>query len=248
MALLGLAFLGLSLLGCSRGGEADRLQVAVASNFAKTARAIAQAFTEQEGIEVVVVPGATGKHYAQILHGAPFDLFLAADRERPQRLEEAGLVPGPRAAYAFGRLAMWAPQAEDLRTLTQGGIPDGLRHFAIANPDLAPYGRAAVQALQGMELWGALQDRLVRGENIAQCLHFIDSGGAAAGLVALSQVQDRGRGEAGWWEVPSILHDPIEQQVVVVSGHPQARPFFNFLLGSTAQALIREAGYGLPDA
>ena len=220
------------------------LRVAVASNFADPLRAIADAYEASHGHRIEVIAGSSGKLYAQIRHGAPFDVFLSADSERPRALEQRGIaVAGSRFTYAVGRLALWSPDA----TLTVDSI-DALEdrpgsRVAIANPRLAPYGRAARQALQALGRWSDLERRLVRGENIAQTFHFVVSGNAALGFVALSQLTADPPLGGSFWLVPIALHDPIEQQLVRITGHPHATAFIDYLRSPPVLARIRDFGY-----
>jgi len=228
---------------------ADEIKVAVASNFL-AARAVASRFEETTGHQVTLIFGSTGKHYAQILNGAPFDLFLAADAQHPARLEREGhAIAASRMTYAVGTLVLWSsdqslvdPRGE---VLEQGDF----RHLAIANPALAPYGMAAQQVLEARKLWRALEGRLVRGENIAQAFQFVASGNAELGFVALSQVERHGKPPVGGslWKVPPHLHAPIEQQAVLLVDSATARDFLEFIRGDVARAIIREHGYTTPD-
>lgn len=228
--------------------QAVTIKVAVASNFTTAARSIAARFQQQSGHRVRLSFGSTGRHYAQIAHGAPFDIFLAADRERPQRLEAEGLaVAGSRFTYAFGRLALWSPQAGLLDDESHGLATPDKRRIAIANPKLAPYGRAARQVLERLGLWQSVQDRLVRGENIGQTYHFVHSGGAALGFVALSQLRQPGTPDGGSeWLPPAELYDPIEQQAVLLQDSDAARAFLDFLRSANGRAIIQAHGYRAP--
>lgn len=226
------------------------LHVAVASNFSRPMQALARRFQEHSGHRVLLSFASTGKHYAQIRNGAGFDLLLAADVERPGLLEQQGLiVPGSRFTYAIGRLILWSPQPERVdaegRILEQGEY----KHLAIANPRLAPYGRAAQQILQSRGLWRSLQKKLVRGENVGQAYQFIKSGQVALGFVSLAQVQQPGQSIKGsFWLVPSDQHDPIEQQLVLLSDEAPARELLRFLRSEQAREIIRNYGYEMPDA
>lgn len=204
---------------------ADPIRVAVASNFTHAMQDIKQAYEQQSGHKVELIFGSTGKIYAQIINGAPFDAFFAADSARPARLEQEGWIqPDSRFSYAIGRIVLWSPD-EDLR------INDGLvlktgdfHHLAIANPRLAPYGKAAQQVLQASGVWESLQDKIVRGENIAQTFQFVISGNAELGFVALSQLKSQtGQHNNNQWLVPDELYDPIEQQAVQLSEKPADR-------------------------
>ena len=228
--------------------RAEEIHIAVASNFTATMRILAERYEKQSGHSVVLLPGSTGKHYAQIMHGAPFDAFFAADAERPALLEAGGRsLPGSRFTYAIGRLVLWSPDPE----LVDG---DGavlqsraFRRLAIANPRLAPYGRAAQQFLESRRLWESLQPKLVRGENIGQAFQFVASGNAELGFVALSQLIQSDRHKRGsMWRIPEDLYAPIEQQAVLLTQDPAAQAFMDFVQGEPARAIIRAHGYGTP--
>jgi len=227
---------------------ADPVRVAVASNFTAAAEEIVRAFEARTGHRVSLSPGSTGRHYAQIRLGAPFVVFLAADAERPRRLEEEGrALPGTRFTYAIGRLALWSrdPGRVDRagRVLRSGH----LRRLAIANPRLAPYGRAAREVMERLGVWERLQTHLVRGENVAQAFQYVASGNAEAGFVAWSQLRalpaDR-RGST--WRVPADLHGAIEQQAVLLREDPVGREFLDFLRGAEAASILADLGYDLP--
>jgi molybdate transport system substrate-binding protein len=228
---------------------ADEIRLAVASNFTSAAEAIAERFEEVSEHRVTLVFGSTAKHYTQIHNGAPFDGFLAADTRHPERLEAEGLaVPGSRFTYAIGRLVLWSPQ--EGRVDSAGRVLDqsDYRHLAIANPELAPYGRAAREALQALGLWEKVQGRLVRGENVGQTFQFVKSGNAELGFVALSQLTHSGqRTERGSrWLVPDSLHTPIEQQAVLVRDGLAPRELMAFIRSEESRSLIRGFGYLTP--
>ena len=229
--------------------KAEEIHIAVASNFAATMRVLAERFEEQTGHSVVLLPGSTGKHYAQIMHGAPFDAFFAADAERPALLEADGrIMPGSRFTYAIGKLVLWSPDPGLVDS--NGAVLDSgsFRRLAIANPRLAPYGRAAMQALESRGLRESLQSKLVRGENISQAFQFVASGNAELGFVALSQLMQTGRhGKGSWWQVPEHLYTPIEQQAVLLSDSTAALELVSFMKSKPAHALISGFGYGIPD-
>lgn len=239
----GSLLLTLGLAPAFAGG--DVVRVAVASNFTQPLAEIASLFEQQQGHEVILSSGSSGKQYAQISHGAPFDLYFSADADRPLQLEQKGLiVPGTRIGYALGRLALWNPNAESTQAqaLEQTG-----RKLAIANPRLAPYGRAAQQTLQHLGLWEKFQGNLIRGENIAQTYHFVHSGSAPLGLVALSQLRDTRQPVKGsFWLVPADHHDPIEQQAVRLTDKPAARQFMTFIRSAQARSVIERYGYEVP--
>ncbi len=228
---------------------ADEIRVAVASNFATTSEAIAQRFEETSGHQVTLVFGSTGKHYAQIRNGAPFEAFLAADERHPEMLESDGsAVPGSRFTYAIGRLVLWSPEAGYVDA--EGLVLEGsdFRHLAIANPKLAPYGRAAQEVLRSRGLWEGLQRRLVRGENISQAFQFVKSGNAELGFVALSQVTspERQPETGSRWPVPEGLHTPIRQQAVLLEDSAATRAFGEFVRSEEARSIIRSFGYRTP--
>lgn len=227
---------------------ADELRVATASNFREAMEALADRYEQLHGSRPTPIYGSTGKHYAQIVNGAPFDAYFAADVERPQRLEAEGrIVPGTRFTYALGRLLLWSPRPD--RVDPQGLVlqRDDFRHLAIANPDLAPYGAAARSVLQRLGRWEALQPKLVRGENIAQTFQFVMSGNAELGFVAGSQLAAPGRSFGGSsWTPPADFHPPIEQQAVLLSDTPAGRAFLDWVRGEEALTLIRAHGYDSP--
>lgn len=236
----------LLLLMLSQAALSDTLRVAVAANFANTAQALAQRFEAVSGHTLRLASGSTGKHYSQIHHGAPFDAFFAADAERPQLLEAEGLaIPGTRFTYAIGRLVLWSPQPQLIDehglVLTTGRF----QHLAIANPRLAPYGRATQQVLEKLGRWQPLQKRLVRGENIGQTYHFVRSGGAQLGFVALSQLLPADTAGSRWLP-PMDLYDPIEQQAVLLRDTPAGRALFDYLHTADARAVIQAQGYHTP--
>jgi molybdate transport system substrate-binding protein len=224
---------------------ADEIRVAVASNFAEAMTALVSRFEEVSGHTVIPVYGSTGKHYAQIVNGAPFDAFLAADVERPKLLEEEGrVVAGSRFAYAVGRLVLWSPTGDRVdpegQVLRQGQF----RHLALANPELAPYGRAAEETLRAMGLWERLEPCLVRGENISQTYLFVSSGSTELGFVALSQVRHPDKPiEGSSWIIPQKWHQPIEQQAVLLKDSKTARHFLEFIGSGEAKEIIRGFGY-----
>lgn len=222
---------------------ADTVRVAVASNFSAVAEDLAEKFESQSGHEVALSFGATGQLYAQISQGAPFGVFLAADVERPEKAIAEGLAfGGSFFVYAEGRLALYGPGRDlwDGRRALEGDFG----RLAIADPEAAPYGRAAVEVLRALGLHEALEDKLVRGENIAQALQFVESGNAELGFVALSQVQDKPH-----WLVPAELHEPIGQGAVLLTegqDNPAALAFLEFLKSEAAVAVIEAAGYSVP--
>ncbi len=238
------------LLGLVTAGPtaADEIRVAVASNFTEAIRAIAWRFEQQTRHKIILVSGSTGKHYAQIRNGAPFEAFFAADARRPRLLQEEGAIqPGSRFTYAMGKLVLWSPDVDAVgqegSVLEQGGF----RYLALANPRLAPYGKAAREVLENRGLWQILQHRMVRGENIGQTYQFVESGNAELGFVARSQVKRPGRpADGSWWDIPQALYSPIEQQAVLLTDNPVARDFLAFVRSAEVMEVIRSYGYGTP--
>lgn len=224
---------------------ADAIQVAVASNFAPVLEKLEPLFESHSGHTLTIVAGATGNHYAQIMNGAPFDLFLAADDERPRMLEAAGkAVPGTSFTYALGKLVLWS--AEPGFVDVNGKVLESdFMHLALANPRLAPYGEAAQETLVELGLWETVETRVVLGDNIAQTLQFVQSGNAELGFIALSQLLDVGS-SGSHWEVPANLYSPIVQQGVLLKDSAAARAFIDFLKLNVSQDFIRMAGYDLP--
>lgn len=221
----------------------------MASNFASTARDISEQFSRESGTRVRITTASTGKLYAQIVNGAPFDILLAADAERPLRLETTGAgVRGSRFTYALGALVLWSRQVDDCRAELQRA--DGGR-VAIANPETAPYGAAARSFLRQSGLWDSLGDRLVVGENISQTLQFAASGNAALGFIARAQLQIPSLPQASCtWPVPETMHATIEQQAILLQRGADgtgAQSFLEFLRGEAGRAIIRRHGYVLPE-
>ena len=238
----------LALLAMPAVSRAAEVGVAVASNFAAAMRVLAPAFERATGHRLVVAFGSTGALYAQVRNGAPFDVLLSADDETPARLEREGLaVAGSRFTYATGRLVLWSAQPGVVDD--QGAVlrSVGAQRLALANPKLAPYGAAAVQALSAMGLWEAWRPRVVQGDNIAQAHAFVASGNAALGFLALSQVMVDGRLASGsGWVVPARLHEPIRQDAVLLSrgqGKAAAEALMGYLRSDAAAAVIRAHGY-----
>lgn len=236
------------LIACSPAIHADTAQVAVASNFSAPMQAIATRFERDTGHELLLSFGSTGKLYAQIRNGAPFDLLLAADDKVAAALERDGLgVSGTRFTYAIGTLVLWSAREgyvdEQGKILSDGAF----RHLALANPKTAPYGAAALQTLAGLRLDRSLRDRLVQGENIAQAHQFVASGNAELGFVALSQVLERDRTIKGSaWIVPPQLHSPIRQDAVLLEhgrDNAVASALLAYIKRDETLALIETYGY-----
>jgi molybdate transport system substrate-binding protein len=239
----------LALVACG-AARANDVQVAVAANFTAPMQKIAAAFEQDTGHKAVLAFGATGKFYAQIVNGAPFEVLLAADDETPAKLEaEHRTVPGTRFTYATGKLVLWS--AQDGYVDGQGQVlkTGDFAHLAIANPKTAPYGAAAIETLHKLHVYERVQGRLVQGENIAQAYQFVGTGNAPLGFVALSQVWRDGTFTSGsGWIVPENLHAPIRQDAVILakgSANPAAKALADYLKSDKAKDIIRSYGYAL---
>jgi molybdate transport system substrate-binding protein len=222
--------------------------VAVAANMAAPMQKIATDFTRATGHEAVVVLGSTGKFYAQIRSGAPFEVLLAADDDTPAKLETEGLgVRGTRFTYATGRLALWSadPGAVDAQGQVLRQPPKG--KLAIADPRLAPYGFAAMEALAGLGVAAAWAPHLVQGENIGQAYQFAATGNANLAFVALAQVMTDGRiAKGSAWVVPATLHTALKQDAIVLKpgqSSPAAAALMDYLRSDAARAILRGYGY-----
>lgn len=230
--------------------HAAELSVAVAANFTAPMQKIAEAFEKERGHKLVLSYGSTGKFYAQIKNGAPFEVLFAADDETPARLEQEGQsVAGTRFTYAIGKLVLWSKQPglvdEQGEVLRTGAF----ERIALADPKLAPYGAAAMQTLSKLGLADALGSKFVQGENIGQAYQFVATQNAPLGFVALSQVFAEGRlTEGSAWMVPETLYEPIRQDAIILArgkDNPAAPELMRYLRGDAAKAIIRSYGYGL---
>ena len=228
--------------------HAQTVQVAVAANFTSAMKQIAESFEKDTGHKVQLSSGATGKFYAQIKSGAPFDVFLSADDETPARLETEGTtVAGSRFTYATGRLVLWSPRAGVVDARGDVLRANAFRNIAIAAPKLAPYGAAAVETLTRLGLLAAVEPKFVQGESIGQTFNFVSSGNAELGFIALSQVFENGQLKSGsGWVVPATLHSPLRQDAVQLArskGNPAAGALMQYLKTDRVRAIIRAYGY-----
>lgn len=238
-------FLGTFFAGllATTAAYADSASVAVAANFTKVAEELTALFKTETGHDLVLSFGATGQLYTQITQGAPFEILLAADDERPAKAVTDGFgVDGTVFTYAIGTLALYSTSlvVGDGEAVLKGPF----EKLAIADPEAAPYGRAAVQTLKAMGIYGMVEPRLVTGENISQTLQFIESGNAELGFVAASQVV----GKDSVWLVPPGFHEPIRQDAVLLKAgeaNPAAAAFIDFLKSDEAVAVIEAAGYAV---
>ena len=241
-------FIILALMLTSLQSLAAELRIAVASNFTRAMISLVQQFETDTGHNVKLVFGSTGKHYAQIRNGAPFDAFFSADMKRPELLEEEGvIIPGSRFSYAVGKLVLWSPKADYVDSAGEVLSEGNYYYLSIANPKLAPYGRAAKEVLQSRGLWKAMKGKVVRGENIGQAFQFINSGNAELGFVAYSQVNYPGQPVIGsYWEVPQALYTPILQQAVALNDNAATRAFISYVRSKPALEIIQNYGYDAP--
>jgi molybdate transport system substrate-binding protein len=239
-----------ALLLTGLAAHADEVQVAVAANFTAPMQQIAALFEKETGHKAMLSFGATGKFYAQIVNGAPFEVLLAADDETPAKLEKEGLgVAGSRFTYAVGKLVLWSASA-DLVDAAGAVLKTGnFRHLALANPKTAPYGAAAMEVMNKLGVLSALQPRFVQGDNITQAQQFVVTGNAELGFIALSQVYKDGKLTAGsMWVVPGKLHEPILQDAVLLANgkdKPAPVALIAYLKGDKARAIIKSYGYEL---
>lgn len=235
----------------------EPVNLAVASNFAATAKELASQFESQTGFNVRISFGSSGKLYAQIVNGAPFDVFLSADTQKPDALEQEGIA-AQRRTYAIGKLALWVPNAASqpkqwsdfVTALEASSTVNKNSKIALANPRLAPYGAAAVETLKALNLEQKTQDQWVVGENIAQAFQFVSTGNAAFGFVAASQLPHIPThpvsGEQHFILVPTYLYGAIKQDVVLLNRgtkNAAARAFYDYLGSPEAIRIIRSFGY-----
>jgi molybdate transport system substrate-binding protein len=241
-----------SAAAAGAGGRPGRIAVAVAASARPALDRRARAFeASRPGTEVVVTSGASGALFAQIRQGAPFDVFFSADRDYATKLVEAGLG-GPEVVYAIGTLVVWTRRGSGV-DLANGGVralaAPTVRRIAIANPAVAPYGRAALAALDAAGILPAIEDRLVLGESVAQAAQFAESGAADAALVPASLALTPALAGGDVHPVPSGSHPPLEQSALVLAGARDpalARAFLAFVTGPAGRAILLRAGYALP--
>ncbi len=242
-----IAFVGLLWCGVCAAAEAH---IAVAANFAEPLKAVAAVLGKTTGHSLKVTVGATGKLYAQIKNGAPFDVLLAADSQTPAQLEADGLTQtGSRFTYATGKLVLWSADASKVDAQGEVLRTGHFRKLAYASPKVAPYGAAAVQAMNQLGLTAALTPKLVQGESIGQTFGFIYTGNADLGFVAMSQVLEGGRLKSGsLWVIPQNLYQPLRQEAVVLqraANNPAAQALMALLKSPNIKDLIRSYGYDI---
>ncbi len=233
---------------------AGEIAVAAASDLNFAIKEVVAAFEKQTGHQVKLSLGSSGNFYSQLQNGAPFDLYFSADIGYPKKLEEAGLtVPGSLYLYAVGRIVLWAPKSSMLdvsKGLTVLRKPE-IKKIAIANPKHAPYGRAAVAAMEHEGVYAEVKDRLVLGENISQAAQFIESGACDIGIIALSLALAPAMKSAGtYWQIPADAHPPLEQGAVILKQSTKqeaARQFLNFMKSAQGQEIMTHYGFTLPN-
>lgn len=234
---------------------AQQLRIAAAADLQFALNDLAAQYERQTGVKVLVTYGSSGNFFAQIENGAPFDIFFSADISYPQKLVDKGLAARESLySYAFGRIVLWVPGDSPLdpakfqwKTL----LDPRVQKIAIGNPEHAPYGRAAVAAMQKAGIYEQVSSKLVMGENISQAAQFVQSGNAQAGIVALSLAVSPAMKDGKRWEIPEDLYPPLEQAVVLLNSSQQknvALAFLAFLKTDEARATLRRYGFTLPGA
>ncbi len=242
------AALGLALF--STLAHAEQVQVAVAANFTEPMKKIAEQFEKDTGNQAVLTFGATGKFYAQITNGAPFEVFFSADDTTPAKLEsEKAAVEGSRFTYAIGKLVLWSAKPGYVDAKGEVLSKGDFKHLSIASPKAAPYGAAAMETLDKLGLTKQVESRIVTGENITQAYQFVATENAELGFVALSQVTENGKLVSGSaWQVPAEDYSPIRQDAQILAkgkDNPAAKALVEYLKGEKATAIIRSYGYVL---
>ncbi|HSF67985.1 MAG TPA: molybdate ABC transporter substrate-binding protein [Nitrospiraceae bacterium] len=240
-------------LALSRAAVAEEIAIAAASDLNFAIKEVIAEYEKATGNRVKLSLGSSGNFYAQLTNGAPFDLYFSADIGYPKKLEEAGLiVPGSLYRYAVGRIVLWTNHSSH-RDVSKGleVLRDpAIKKIAIANPKHAPYGRAAVAAMQHFKVYDDAKDRLVMGENISQAAQFVESGACEIGVIALSLALAPTMKAGGtYWEIPSDAHPPLEQGAAILKSSKQqktAQQFLEFMQGAKGQDIMRRYGFTLP--
>ena len=237
------------LIGLASQAHADEVSIAVAANFTAPMQKIAAEFEKDTGHKINAAFGSTGKFYAQIKNGAPFEVLLTADDETPTRLvAENAAVAGTQFTYAVGKLVLWSAKPAVVDAAGEVLKKGDFEHIALADPKLAPYGAAAIEAMKALGVYDALAPKVVTAENITQSYQFISTGNAQLGFVALSQVLKDGKIEGSSWLVPAKLYQQIRQDAVILEngrGKAAAEALMKFLKGDKAKAIIKSYGYEL---
>lgn len=233
--------------------QGRELRVAAAADLKFAMADLAAQFEKQTRTQVDVTYGSSGNFFSQLQNGAPFDLFFSADIEYPQKLETAGLAePGTLYKYAVGRIVIWTPPDSRVDLAKQGWkalLDKSVEKIAIANPEHAPYGRAAVAALQKAGIYEDVKGKLVYGENISQAAQFVQSGNAQAGIVAMSLAVSPGMRDGKLWEIPAEMHPALQQGAIVLKdarNKTSARAFLEFVKSAAGQVIFAKYGFAVP--
>jgi molybdate transport system substrate-binding protein len=235
--------------------RSQTVRIAAAADLKFAMSELAKGFEKQSGVKMDVSYGSSGNFFSQLENGAPFDLFFSADAEYPKKLETEGLAEtGTLYPYALGRICIWtagesklSPATNEWKTL----LDERVKKIAIANPEHAPYGRAAVAALKRAGVYEATKSKLVFGENVSQAAQFVQSGNAQAGIVALSLATSGAMKNGERWDVPPNLHPPIEQTAIILrnaKNKSAARAFLDFVRGPVGRTILQESGFNIPAA
>lgn len=231
--------------------QAEKLTIAAAADLKFAMGEVVEKFrAARPGDQIEVIYGSSGKFFTQIKNGAPFDMYFSADIEYPRKLEKEGLAASPTRPYAVGRIVLWSLKPELAKTALKDLPKTPIRKFAIANPQHAPYGLRAREALAHQDVWTAMEPKLVMGENIAHTAQFVDSGAADAGIVALALVlAPNMKGKGAWSLIPAEWHEPLEQGYVITrraAANPLAKAFAGYMASEPARAVMRRYGFVLP--
>jgi molybdate transport system substrate-binding protein len=234
--------------------QRQEIRIAAAADLKFAMEELTEKFEKQSGTKMKVTYGSSGNFFSQIQNGAPFDLFFSADMEYPKKLEAAGLAEaGSLYEYAIGRIVIWTPADAKVDVSKHGWktlLDASVEKIAIANPDHAPYGRAAVTALQNAGIYESVKSKLVYGENVSQAAQFVQSGNAQAGIVAMSLAVSPAMREGKRWEIPAEMHPAIEQGAVVLKGGKNkeaARAFLEFVKSGAGRAILAKYGFAFPE-
>jgi molybdate transport system substrate-binding protein len=246
--LSALAALSLALIAPA---QAEKLTIAAAADLKFAMAEVVDKFrANRPGDQIEVIYGSSGKFFTQIKNGAPFDLFFSADIKYPMTLEKEGLAAGSARPYALGRIVLWSLKPELAKTALKDLPKAAINKFAVANPQHAPYGLRAKEALEHQGVWAAMEPKLVMGENIAHTAQFIDTGAADAGIVALALVlSPTMAGKGAWTLIPDAWHEPLEQGYVITqraAGNRLAADFAKYMASEPARVIMRRYGFVLP--
>ncbi len=244
-------FLAFALLFSLRPALAGSLTIAAASDLKYAMAEVVKNFRAQRPDDKIeVIYGSSGKFFTQLSNDAPFDMYFSADIEYPRQLEKKGLTSGATKPYAVGRIVLWSLKPELAKSALKDLPSAAIRKFAIANPQHAPYGLRAKEAMEHQGVWEAMQPKLVMGENIAHTAQFIDSGAADAGIIALALVLSPNmQGKGAWTLIPDAWHEPLEQGYAITkraAANPLAKDFASYMDSEPAREVMRRYGFVLP--